>query len=156
MLAAGADAQRGGVVIVRGAVQEDPEPMSDREEFLVWVHRDLADAERAMYNGDDRPRRAVWSKNPPVSVLGAWRNAVGREQLVEAFEVLATSFSNCTSYALDLISWDVVGDMAYTVGFERVSTSIDGAPRTFTLRSTQVYRRDDGEWKVVHRHADTT
>jgi ketosteroid isomerase-like protein len=22
------------------------------------------------------------------------------------------------------------------------------------LRATQVYRREDGEWKIVHRHAD--
>ena len=37
-----------------------------------------------------------------MSVLGAWRNAVGRDQLVEAFEVLAVAFSDCTSYELDL------------------------------------------------------
>ena len=30
-----------------------------------------------------------------------------------------------------------------------------GEPRSYTLRATQVYRREDGEWKVVHRHADT-
>jgi hypothetical protein len=31
----------------------------------------------------------------------------------------------------------------------------DGAPRRpYTLRVTQVYRREDGEWKVVHRNAD--
>jgi ketosteroid isomerase-like protein len=28
-------------------------------------------------------------------------------------------------------------------------------PRDYTLRVTQVYRREEGEWKVVHRHADT-
>ena len=129
--------------------------MGDRDEFLYWVDRDLVRAERAMYDGDDGPRRAVWSKVAPVSVLGAWRNAVDRQGLVEAFEVLAASFSHCTDYELDLIAFDVIGDMAYTVGFERVSTSVDGKPRTFTLRSTQVYRREDGEWRVVHRHADT-
>ena len=32
--------------------------------------------------------------------------------------------------------------------------SVDGAPRTYTLRATQVYRREGGEWKVAHRHAD--
>ena len=128
--------------------------MNDREEFLTWVHTSLARAERAMFNGDDGPRRAIWSSEEPVSVLGAWRNAVTRGELVEAFEVLAGSFSNCTDYSLELISFDVRGDMAYTVGYERVSTSMDGKPRTFTLRATQVYRREDGEWRVVHRHAD--
>jgi ketosteroid isomerase-like protein len=55
---------------------------------------------------------------------------------------------------MELISWDVRGDVAYTVGYERVSTSMDGAPRSFTLRATQVYRREADGWKVAHRHAD--
>ncbi|MBM7503784.1 YybH family protein [Agromyces aurantiacus] len=129
--------------------------MNEREEFLEWVHGPLVAAERAMFDGDDGPRRAVWAQADPVSVFGAWRNAVGRPALVEAFDELAMSFSHCTAYALDLISFDVVGDMAYTVGYERVTTSVNGAPRSVTIRSTQVYRRDDGEWRVVHRHADT-
>jgi hypothetical protein len=33
--------------------------------------------------------------------------------------------------------------------------STNGQPRTYTLRATQVYRREDGEWKVAHRHGDT-
>ena len=128
--------------------------MSDHDDFLAWVDSELVGAERAMMNGDDGPRRKIWSRVEPVSVLGAWRNAVGRDALVDAFEVLATSFSECTDYALELISFDVVDQMAYTVGYERISASIDGKPRTFTLRATQVYRREDGEWRVVHRHAD--
>ncbi|MCP2366043.1 ketosteroid isomerase-like protein [Agromyces flavus] len=128
--------------------------MSERDEFLAWVQGDLVNAERAMMSGDDNPRRAIWSRVPPVSVLGAWKNAVGREELIEAFEVLAGSFSDCTDWNLELISYDVVGDMAYTVGFERMTASIDGRPRTFTLRATQVYRKEDGDWRVVHRHAD--
>ena len=49
----------------------------------------------------------------------------------------------------------VVGDMAYTAGLEHISASVDGEPRTFTLRVTQVYRCEGGEWKVAHRHGDT-
>jgi ketosteroid isomerase-like protein len=25
---------------------------------------------------------------------------------------------------------------------------------SMTLRATQIYRREDGEWRVVHRHGD--
>ena len=39
--------------------------------------------------------------------------------------------------------------------YEHTSASVNGEPRTYTLRVTQVYRREDGEWKVAHRHADT-
>jgi ketosteroid isomerase-like protein len=65
------------------------------------------------------------------------------------------SFSNCSSYEMEVLSYDVVGDMAYTEGFEHTSASVDGQPRTYTLRATQVYRREAGEWRVVHRHGDT-
>ncbi|WP_330334257.1 nuclear transport factor 2 family protein [Streptomyces sp. NBC_00536] len=129
--------------------------MSDRDDFLVWVKTDLYEAERALHNGNAAPRRAIWSRKEPVSVLGAWRNATGQEEIDGLFTALGKSFSDCTSYAFELQAYDVSGDMAYTTGFEHTSVSVDGQPRTYTLRATQVYRREDGEWRVAHRHGDT-
>src|SRR3954447_7291906 len=106
-------------------------------------------------NGDAGPRGALWSRNDPVSVLGAWRNAHGRDEVDELLASLAHSFSDCTSYRFELQACDVVGDMAYTAGLEHISTSVDGEPRSYTLRASQVYRREAGEWKVAHRHGDT-
>jgi ketosteroid isomerase-like protein len=45
--------------------------------------------------------------------------------------------------------------MAYTAGLEHTAASINGLPRRYRLRATQVYRREGGEWKVAHRHGDT-
>ena len=129
--------------------------MSDRDDFLAWVKTALYEAEFALHNGDAGPRRAIWSRNEPVSVLGAWRNAHGQQELEELFTSLAASFSDCTSYRFELQAFDVVGDMAYTAGLEHTSASIDGQPGSYTLRATQVYRREGGEWKVAHRHGDT-
>ncbi|APX03034.1 nuclear transport factor 2 family protein [Arthrobacter sp. QXT-31] len=129
--------------------------MSDSDDFLVWVGSALYEAELAIHNGDAGPRRAIWSRNEPVSVLGAWRNAFGQQELDELFAGLAKQFSNCTSYRFELLAYDVVGDMAYTAGLEHTSASVDGQPRSYVLRATQVYRREDGEWRVVHRHGDT-
>src|SRR4051812_23783974 len=129
--------------------------MTDRDDFLTWVKTALYDAERALHNGAAGPRRALWSREEPVSVLGAWRNANGQQELDELFSSLAESFSDCTSYEFELLACDVVGDMAYTVGLEHTSASVDGQPRTYTLRATQAYRREEGEWKVAHRHGDT-
>lgn len=56
---------------------------------------------------------------------------------------------------VELLAFDVVGDMAYTAGFEHTTASVDSEPRTYTLRATQVYRREDGRWRVAHRHGDT-
>jgi len=128
--------------------------MTDRNDFLAWVGTELHRAELALHNGDASRRRTIWSRNEPVSVLGAWRNAQGQHEVEELFTNLEQSFSHCTSYSFDLQAYDVVGDMAYTAGLEHTSASIDGEPRSYTLRATQVYRREGGNWKVAHRHAD--
>jgi ketosteroid isomerase-like protein len=129
--------------------------MTDRDDFLVWVKSTLYEAELALLNGDAAPRRAIWSRNEPVSILGALRNAYGRQEVDEAFTFLERNFSDCTSYTFELQAYDVVSDMAYTAGLEHASNSFDDQPRSFTLRATQVYRREAGEWRVAHRHADT-
>ena len=128
--------------------------MTEREDFFAWIQTRLHEAELALHNGDATPRRALWSRNEPVSVLGAWRNANGQQELDELFTSLAASFSDCTSFAFELQAYDVIGDMAYTAGLEHIAASMNGEPRTYTLRVTQVYRRENGEWRVVHRHAD--
>jgi len=126
--------------------------MTERDEFIAWVQSTLRDAETAVHNGDAGPRRAIWSRNDPVTVLGAWKNASGQQELNHLFADLAESFSDCTSYELELLEAEVRGDTAYTVGFEHTSASVNGVPRTYTLRATQIYRREDGAWKVAHRH----
>lgn len=129
--------------------------MADSDDFLAWVRSALFEAELPLHNGDASRRRALWSRNDPVSVLGAWRNAFGRQELDDLFTSLERQFSDCTSYKFELLAYDVVGDMAYTAGLDHTSASVDGQPRSYTLRATQVYRREGGEWKVAHRHADS-
>jgi ketosteroid isomerase-like protein len=128
--------------------------MTDHDEFLAWVRTALYEAELALHNGDAAPRRALWSRREPVSVLGAARNAHGQREIDDLFSSLGRTFSDCTSYAFDLQACDVAGDMAYTAGLEHVSVSMDGQPRSYTLRVTQVDRRESGEWRVAHRHGD--
>jgi ketosteroid isomerase-like protein len=129
--------------------------LSDRDDFLEWVRTRLHDAELALHNGDAAPRLAIWSTKEPVTVLGAWESATNYRETNDLFAALEETFSDCTSFSFELIAADVVGDMAYTVGYEHTQASVDGEPRTYTLRTTQVYRREDGQWKVAHRHGDT-
>jgi ketosteroid isomerase-like protein len=129
--------------------------MSNRDDFLTWVQTRLKEAEIALHNGDAAPRRGIWSRNDPVTIFGAWKTAVGQQEVSDVFDLLEATFSDCTSYSIDIVEADVIGDMAYTVSYEHTQASVNGEPRNYTLRATQVYRREAGEWKVAHRHADT-
>jgi ketosteroid isomerase-like protein len=129
--------------------------MSDRDDLMAWTQSRLRDAETALHNGDPAPRLAIWSTREPVSVLGAAKSAFGQVAVRDLFRSLGDTFSDCTSHEYEIVTADVVGDVAFTVGYERTQASINGEPRQYVLRATQIYRREDGEWKVVHRHADT-
>lgn len=128
--------------------------MDDRDDFLDWFNTTWRSAEIALHSGDAGPRSQTWSERPPVTLFGAWRNAYDPDAARDVFEKLAHSFSQSRSSDIDLIAADADGTFAYTVHREITSTSVDGAPRDYVLRVTQVYRREDGTWRVVHRHAD--
>ena len=68
---------------------------------------------------------------------------------------MASVYSGSAVVDSDVVAAGLSGDLAYVVGYERAAASIAGcAEENLTLRVTQVYRREDGEWKRVHRHAD--
>ena len=47
------------------------------------------------------------------------------------------------------------GDLAVLVAVERQRGPVGDLPsQDWSLRITLVFRRDDGEWRLVHRHAD--
>jgi ketosteroid isomerase-like protein len=112
-------------------------------------------AEEAIHNGDPALRLAMWSTQGPVTLFGAATSKRGVEKVRRFFTALASQFSNCTAYDFELVAAGVSGDLAYTVGYEHTSVSIDGHPvAPYTLRVTHLYRREENEWKIVHRHGD--
>ena len=129
--------------------------MTDRDEFIVWTQSRLRDAETALHNGDPEPRLMLWSEREPVSVMGAWLSGTGQDDVRDLFRTLAETFSDCTSHVYEIVAADVIGDLAFTAGYERTQAVVKGERRRYVLRVTQAYRREEGEWKVAHRHADT-
>ncbi|WIY00144.1 nuclear transport factor 2 family protein [Amycolatopsis mongoliensis] len=128
---------------------------SPADEFLADVLPRQNAAERAIHNGDAGPRTALWSKADPVSLFGAWLPIrTGWADVSAAFRRVAAHFSDSREYRFEVVAAGTSGDLAYTIGFEHNTVSVDGRPKTYTLRVTHVYRREDGEWKIVHRHGD--
>jgi ketosteroid isomerase-like protein len=97
----------------------------------------------------------LWSHEDPVTVLGAAKTVTGWHEVEDLFDWLASNFTNGTSYELDVTAASVSGDLGYVVGSEHSMASVAGeAPAQIALRVTLIFRREHGEWREVHRHAD--
>ena len=130
--------------------------MNDVDEFRASMLPRQIEAEEAFVRGDPGPRMELWSRRDPVTLFGAAGMCQsGWEKLGETFPWVASRFGEVSDFRFDVEEVGVSGDMAYTIGFERFNGSIAGRPAEPVLvRVTHVYRREDGEWKIVHRHGD--
>jgi ketosteroid isomerase-like protein len=129
--------------------------MTETDGFLETTMARYREAETTLHNGDAAPRKAMWARTEPLTLLGAALSGTGWEEIEPIFDRLEARFSQCTSCEHEVIAAGASGDLAYLVAFEHTTASVNGSPPLpYTLRSTTVFRREDGEWKVVHRHAD--
>ena len=129
--------------------------LSETEDFLQSVLPRLTQADTALHNGDSGPRIALWSRNDPVTLFGALQIKSGWRDVGQVFEWVASRFSNCQSFEYEVIAAGASGDLGYLVGIEHSTASVGGArPEAYELRVTTIFRRENGEWKAVHRHAD--
>lgn len=130
--------------------------MADRESFKAMISERQIEAEAALIRGDVGPRLAMWSHNDPVSLIGAVGvSKSGWDELLPTFRAVASRLSGGHDVTYEILSFDIGADTAWIAGFLRFVASMDDAPaRSFTLRATTIFRREDGEWKAVHEHTD--
>jgi ketosteroid isomerase-like protein len=124
---------------------------ADLQQALERVHT----ATVAGARGDMEPYMRLWSRASDVSLFGAWGPCKqGWDELSPTFRWVGTRFGGGDYRCEDTIV-GVGGDLAYTVGYERGTVVVDGSdPKPMTIRVTQIYRKESGEWRLVHRHGD--
>ncbi|MDX6324818.1 MAG: hypothetical protein QOK15_1172 [Nocardioidaceae bacterium] len=130
--------------------------MTELDDFLAQtVDRHVA-ATTGVRNGDPAAFLDQLSTHDLLTLFPASQAPqVGRAAVSRAIRNVASAYSDSSDVEFDVLASEVSGDLAYVVGYERASSSIEGGAREkLSLRITQVYRREDGEWKLVHRHAD--
>jgi len=115
--------------------------------------RRYLDAMHEVVKGNAGPMKALYSHRDDVTMCGAWGgHERGWEQVAARWDWAA---ARCAAGPPGGVTHEVVAlteaaDMAYAIIIERRVL-----PAVSELRMTQVFRREDGEWKPVHRHADT-
>lgn len=123
---------------------------SDLREFLDRCHEGV----HQQSGGRSDALLELWSRAEDATLMAATNGyQVGFDQISELLRSVAQGLKFDT-YEPQNLATTVSGDLAYTVELERMTGQADGTTQEMTLRSTQVYRREDGEWRLVHRHAE--
>lgn len=117
---------------------------------------DVANAR--MLDGDWSVWQELLTARDDVTLLGAYGAYVtGRADVAARFERTAAGYAGGggESTRENITRW-VGADLACTVDLERHQTHLEGKLElvTFTYRVTHVFRREEGSWRVVLRHAD--
>jgi ketosteroid isomerase-like protein len=109
-------------------------------------------------NGDPNPWKDHASKLDDVTVMGAWGDyEKGWQQADPRYNWAAARFRDSgAKVAVEYISSGVSGDLAYSIAIERSTVRLVGIDETkpLALRVTHLFRKENGEWKMIHRHAD--
>ncbi len=125
------------------------------EEFRAALAARLT-ADLALLSGDADPTLQLFSRREDATLLGAagGRTAGGEAAAERLSWVASQSRGGTTAY--EHLAIGVTDDMAYTVSILRGDQLFAGADTASqsALRVTEIYRREEGGWKLVHRHAD--
>jgi ketosteroid isomerase-like protein len=127
--------------------------MTNLDEFRDRYHLALA----AFIQGDATFVLDLWSNGDDTTLANPFGPPVrGVWAVRAASERAASQVSDGEAFTVDNISRHSTADLAYDVDIHRFTARLAGAdePGPVSLRVTTVYRREDDEWRVAHRHAD--
>jgi ketosteroid isomerase-like protein len=107
--------------------------------------------------GDHGPLAALWSRADDVTLGNPFGPFVrGSEAVNQTMERAAALYRDGRAVGFDRLAEHVGEDVAYLVEVERFEAKMGGRTDVspISLRCTSIFRRDDGVWRLVHRHAD--
>ena len=120
--------------------------------FIELDHQALA----AIVRGDPEPKKKLFSRRDDVTLANPFGPpAHGWQRVAETLERAASQLREGQVLAFERISEYATADLAYIVEIERChgrAGTSEAGPNA--LRVTTIFRRENGEWRIVHRHAD--
>jgi ketosteroid isomerase-like protein len=126
----------------------------DVDELIERYYR----AQGEFLRGNPEPVKDLFSHRDDVTLANPYGPPVrGWEKVSKAMEHAASLRRDGTFVCWQIVAKYVSAELAYVVQIERAEARIGAREEISPLavRSTMVFRpEEDGEWKIVHRHAD--
>lgn len=128
-------------------------PVDDFDDFM---EQRIA-AASAYVSGDASPLARLLAVDSPATFFAPQGGVVqGATEVGARYVGDAHGFRAPGSTRFEVLQVGASGDLAYWVGLQHatVQTSDMTQPAAMKLRVTEIFRRENGAWKLVHRHAD--
>ena len=119
--------------------------------------RERERAAGAYVAGDGGPVDALATDAAPASFFGPDGGVVtGPAAIREAYRSGARMFATGGQSRLEVFDARASGDVAYWCGIQHATVRLasDGSTVEMPLRITEIFRRENSAWRLVHRHAD--
>jgi ketosteroid isomerase-like protein len=128
--------------------------VDDVDELIEQYHR----AQGEFLRGNPETVKDLFSHGEDVTLANPYGPPVrGWKQVAKAVDHASSLRSDGTFVEWQIVAKYVSAELAYVVQIERAEAKI-GAREEITplaVRSTMIFRpEEDGEWNIVHRHAD--
>jgi hypothetical protein len=127
------------------------------EHFESFLRR-FEEANTAFVNGDPALWLPLVSHSERTSIFGGFGGQeIGWSEIGPRYEWASSQFRpSGAKIEFEYLVKHVGADTAYTVAIERgtVQHVAQPDPVPHLLRTTMVFRAEDGAWKIAHRHAD--
>jgi len=115
------------------------------------------EAALAYVRGDSDPVDRMSDGAGPATFFGPDGTIVtGGPAMRKSFKEGASHFLPDSTSELEILDCGNDGDLGFWTGIQHATIKVKGkdVPVPYELRITEIFRREHGAWKLVHRHAD--
>jgi ketosteroid isomerase-like protein len=99
--------------------------------------------------------KRLWSHKEDVTLANPYGPPVrGFDEVAKTIEHAASLRSDGEFVGSEIVAKYVTAELAYVVQLERAKVGSREDITPSATRATMIFRPEDGEWKVMHRHAD--
>jgi ketosteroid isomerase-like protein len=127
----------------------------ERQDFERFLRR-REEAAKAYVSGDPEPLREIATRTSPATFFSPQGDRQeGAEQVWTTYEQGAGAFAPGGETHFEILDLAASGEVAYWTGVQHavVNVGAGGEATPMDLRVTEAFRRENGDWKLVHRHA---
>jgi len=128
--------------------------MAQNEPAVAQATADFYSALNTLFTGDGGPMKAAWSHAGDITYMGPeGAYLTGWEKIGPLWDDVAAAKlgGRVTPKAVHTVSGK---DLALVTCVEQGENVVDGKTETVEIRSSTVFRLEDGAWKVVHHQTD--